>query len=63
MVYLFVSKVSKVEGMAMVLQSDYIHTYVTKDKHSSGLLRQTCFPMALEYIFGKHVLADMNSIL
>lgn len=59
---LFVPKVSKLKGTTMVLQSDYIHAYVTTNKHSSGLLHQTCFPVALDYIFGKYVLADMNPI-
>lgn len=46
----------------MVLQSDCVHAYVTKDKHCSGLLYKTYFPMALEYLFEKHISADISLI-
>lgn len=48
----------------MVLSSHYIHGVGHKRQTPvQWLLHQAYFTMAVEHIFGKHVLADMNLIL
>jgi len=50
--------------MTMVLSSDYVHGIGHKrETPVQWLLHQPCFAMALEHLFGKHVLAEMNFIL
>lgn len=62
--YLFVSKVLKLEGMTMVLSSDYVCDVGHKRQTPvQWLLHQAYFPMALEHLFEKQVLVDMNLVL